>query len=98
MSEGIELLLKLINVAIKRWNEFIFAYKFSFFLSKILNLSILSFNIIFKLWDFFVFLLSNGFNNIVLVFLKNIFNLREVGLDYISHSTEALKQGRHFLL
>jgi hypothetical protein len=47
--------------------------------------------------DFFL-LFSNSFNDIFFVRLKNIFNLREVGFDYLSHSTEVLKQCGNFLL
>jgi hypothetical protein len=70
-------MLKLINIAIKCSNRFIFSFEQSFFLLKFLNISFLSFDFIFKLWNLLVLLLSNCLDNIILVFLKNIFDLRE---------------------
>jgi hypothetical protein len=47
--------------------------------------------------DFFL-LFRDSFDDIFFMALKNIFNLREVGFDYLSHSAEVLKQRGNFLL
>jgi hypothetical protein len=91
-------MLKLINIAIKSSNRFIFSFKQSFFLLEFVNISFLSFDFIFKLRNLLILLLNNCVDKIVLVFLKNFFDLTKVGLDNISHSAEALKQCLHFLL
>jgi hypothetical protein len=51
----------------------------------------------YSLDDFFL-LFGDSFDDIFFVRLKNIFDLCEVGFDYLSHSAEVLKQCRNFLL
>jgi hypothetical protein len=92
------MMLKLFNVAFKCRNDFVFPFEQPFFYGEILNFSFFGFNFIFKLLNLFVLLLGNSVDHIILMFLKNRLDLGEVSLDNVSHSAEALKQGRNFSL
>jgi len=98
MGKGIHHMLKFFDSEIKICNHIIFALKLAFFLFEVLYLNFFSLDFAFKIRNLFVLLLGDSFDDIFFVFLKNIFDLGEVGFDDVSHSAEILEQGRNFLL
>ena len=72
-------------------------------------MNFLSFDFAFKIRNLFILLLGerldsnffffgDSFDYFFFVCLKNIFDLREVSFDYVSHSAKVLKQCGNFLL
>ena len=91
-------MLKFFDSEIKICNHIIYALKLAFFLFEVLYLNLFSLDFAFKIRNLFVLLLGDSFDDIFFVFLKNIFDLGQVGFDDVSQSAEALKQGGNFLL
>ena len=109
MGKGIQFWLNFLDFYIKNFYHFIFGLKLTFFLFEILYLKFLSVDFTFKIRNFYVLLLSDGLDDLFLLFgdsfdnfffliLKNIFDFWKVGFDYLSHSAQVLKQRGNLLL
>jgi hypothetical protein len=97
-------MLYLFNVTIERIDNLIFAFKLSFYQFKVFNFIILSFQVIFEVFNFFlklsnifILLCGNRFNDFIFVLLKDLIYLREVRLDDVSHTSKDFQKLRDLI-
>lgn len=90
--------LELINLSVKPLNNLILPSQLPFLLFQLVNISLFRPDITFKLHYLLILLCSDRLDHLFLVLTEDIFDLREVGLDYIGHTAETLKQGGDLLV
>ena len=71
---------------IKVSNNFFFAFEFSLFFDKIVDLGIFSHNIVLKFSNLLLLLLRYNFNDVFFVLLKYFLDFSEVIFDDVSHA------------